>query len=104
MQELLNILRQILVPIALILLPYVANLLRRWVNDKESVNRMLKIDTMAEGALGLIMINNPKLDILDDIDLIKDMLVAALVDSPTVPLTNREVAMRAAGKVINLAR
>jgi hypothetical protein len=104
MQDLLNILNQILLPIFVILSPYAVNLLRRWVNTKETINRARLIDTMAEGALGLIMANNPHLDWLDDLDQIKDMLVAALLDSPTVPLGNPEIAMRVAGKAINAAR
>lgn len=99
-QALLSALGNILIPIAVILIPYLANLLRRWINSQEDINRVQKLDTIAEGVLGLIMINNPKLDILENVDQIKDMLVAELINNTTIPLANSVVASRIAAKAI----
>ena len=91
-------------PIVMLVIPVVALFLKRFIDSSLDLQRVQKLDTIAEGILGLIVINNPKLDILDDIDTIKDMLVAELLKSPSVPVSNSEIAMRIAGKAINAAR
>ena len=98
-----SILDMLLMPIIIIVIPVAGALLKKFVDGSLDLQRVQKLDTIAEGILGLIMINNPNLDLLNDIDTIKDMLVAELLKSPTAPISNSEVAMRIAGRAL-LAR
>lgn len=87
-----------------IVIPFVGVYLRRYVHDAKDKARVEKLDAIAEGALELIMINNPSMGILTDIDRFKDMLVAELLKDPTVPLNNALVANRVAAKAISRAK
>jgi hypothetical protein len=87
-------------PVVIIVIPVVGALIKRFIDGALDLQRVQKIDTIAEGVLGLIMINNPKLDILEDIDKIKDMLVSELLKDSTVPLSNPLIASRVAASAI----
>jgi len=95
-----TLLETLFMPIVMLVIPVVALFLKRFIDSSLDLQRVQKIDTIAEGILGLIMINNPKLDLLNDIDMIKDLLVDELLKDSTVPLTSRHIASRVAAKAL----
>ena len=87
-------------PIVMLVIPVVAIFLKRFIDSSLDLQRVQKIDTIAEGVLGMIILNNPKLDILNDIDQIKDLLVNELLSDPSIPLANMHIANRVAAKAL----
>ena len=94
------LLETLFMPIVMLVIPVVALFLKRFIDSSLDLQRVQKIDTIAEGILGLIMLNNPKLDLLNDIDMIKDLLVDELLKDSTVPLTSRHIASRVAANAL----
>ena len=95
-----TLLETLFMPIVMLVIPVVALFLKRFIDSSLDLQRVQKLDTIAEGVLGLIMLNNPKMDILNDIDLIKDLLVDELMSDPSIPLSNRHIANRVAAKAL----
>ena len=87
---------QILMPVLAIIIGVAAPILAaKYVNTQENQTRMLEIDKVAEGILNLIILNNPDMDILKNIDKIKDQLVTNILASAH-GTSNKSVAERAA--------
>jgi hypothetical protein len=99
-----SLLDTLLMPIVIIVIPVVGALLKRFVDGALDLQRVQKLDTIAEGVLGMIILNNPKLDILDDIDTIKDLLVSELLKDSTIPVSNPVIANRVAASALQKAR
>ncbi len=95
-----SLLDTLLMPVVIIVIPVVGALLKRFIDGALDLQRVQKIDTIAEGVLGLVMLNNPKMDILEDIDRIKDLLVDELLKDSTIPLSSRHIANRVAAAAI----
>ena len=95
-----TLLETLFMPIVMLVIPVVALFLKRFIDSSLDLQRVQKLDTIAEGVLGLIMLNNPKMDILNDIDMIKDLLVDELMSDPSIPLFNRHIANRVAAKAL----
>jgi len=102
--EFLDVLQQVVVFVATLVVPVVAVWLKRYMGSQKDLARVQKLDTIAESLLGLVMLNNPKLSIVNDVDKIKDELVRLLVADPTVPLTNGNIAARVAASAIMKAK
>lgn len=102
--DFLTVVQQVLVFVATLVVPIAAAWLKKYVNSQNDLARVQKLDTIAESLLGLVMINNPKLSIVNDVDKIKDELVRLLVADPTVPLTNGNIAARVAASAIMKAK
>ena len=95
-----TLLETLFMPIVIIVIPIVGALLKRFIDGALDLQRVQKLDTIAEGILGLIQLHNPNLDIVTDIITIKDLLVDELLKDSSVPLSNRHIANRIAGKAI----
>lgn len=95
---------EIIMVILGVLIPYAANLFRKYVADNRDAYRLQKIDAIAESALELVRFNNPKWTWVSNIDQIKDALVGELLRDSTVPLKNPVIANRVAVKAIAKAR
>lgn len=102
--DFLTVLQQVLVFVATLVVPLVAAWFKKYMNSQNDLARVQKLDTIAESLLGLVLINNPKLSLVTDLDRIKDELVRLIIADPTVPLTNGNIAARVAANAIMKAK
>ena len=90
----------ILLPILAVIIPLVARYLKRYVDSQDDMFRVQKIDTIAEAILDMVRLNNPKMDIWENVDTLKDLLVTEILKDSTVPLANPAIANRVAASAI----
>jgi len=90
----------ILLPILTVVIPLAARYLKKYVDGQEDMFRVQKIDTIAEAILDMVRLNNPKMDMWENVDQIKDLLVAEILKDSTVPLANSAIANRVAASAI----
>jgi hypothetical protein len=99
-----TIFEAVIMPMLALVIPLAGVKLRQYVNTANDKARVEKLDIIAESILDLVLLNNPKLSILNDVDRVKDLVVAELLKDATVPLTNAKIAARVAATAIRKAQ